>query len=59
MIDESVGPFQSTFISKRQLVDSAVVASEILTAWGQKGTKGFPWKVDFAKVYDSLDWAFL
>ena len=40
-------------------MDSAVVASEIVATWGQKGTKRFIWKIDFAKAYDFLDWAFL
>ena len=33
VIDELVGPFQSTFILGRQLVDSVVVAGEIVAAW--------------------------
>ena len=55
MINELVGPFQSTFI----LVDNAIMAGEIAAAWGVKDTKGFIREVNFAKVYDSLDWDFL
>ena len=40
-------------------MDSIIVAREIIAAWDRKTTKGFIWKVVFAKVYDSLDWAFL
>ena len=40
-------------------MDSVVVAGEIVAAWGQKGTKGFLWKLDFAKAYNFLDWASL
>ena len=58
VIDELVGPFQSAFILGRQLVDNTVVAGEIVAAWGRKDTKGFIWKVNFAKAYDSLDLAF-
>ena len=33
VIDKLVGPFHSVFIPRRQLVDSAVAASEIVVAW--------------------------
>ena len=53
-----IGPFQYAFIPGRQLPDSVVMAGEIHAAWKAQGTKGFMWKVDFAKAYDSLDWRF-
>ena len=59
VIGKFIGPFQYAFIPGRQLSDSAVMAGEILAAWKAQGTKGFMWKVDFAKAYDSLDWRFL
>ena len=59
VINELVGPVQSAFIPERQLVDSAVVAGKIVATWRQKGTKGFIWKIDFVKAYNSLDWTFL
>ena len=59
VIGELVGPFQSAFILGRLLVDSAVMAGEIIASWRRNRTRGFIWKVDFAKAYDSLDWNFL
>ena len=59
VIKELIGPFQYSFIPGRQLPDSVVMAGEILAAWKAQGTKGFMWKVDFTKAYDSLDWQFL
>ena len=59
VIGELVGPFQSAFTSGRLLVDSVIVAGEIIATWQRKGTRGFMQKVDFAKAYDSLDWKFL
>ena len=59
VIGELIGPFQYAFIPGRQLPDSVVMAGEILAAWKEQGTKGFMWKVDFAKAYDSLDWRYL
>ena len=59
VIDELVRPAQSAFIPGRQMMDSVVMAEEMVAAWRRQGTKGFLWKVDFAKAYDSIDWRFL
>ena len=37
------------------LVDSAVVAGMIIISWQRKGTRGFMWKVNFTKAYNSLN----
>ena len=36
-----------------------VMAEEIVAAWQRRGTKGFMWKLDFTKAYDSIDWRFI
>lgn len=59
VIGEFIGPFQSTFILVRQLVDNTILTKEIISTWKVHGIKGFLWKVDFAKTYDSLEWNFL
>ena len=59
MIDKLVRPFQSAFIPERQLMDNTVMANKIVAAQRGKGTRGFIYKVDFVKAYNSLDWAFL
>ena len=41
------------------MVDSVVMAEEIVAVWQCRGTKGFMWKLDFAKAYDSIDWRFI
>ena len=40
-------------------MDSVVMAEEIMAAWQCRGTKGFIWKLDFVKAYDSIDWRFI
>ena len=47
-------PFLSAFFSRRQLLDGLIVAREILVVWLRKATRGFMWKVDLAKAYDSV-----
>ena len=54
-----ISPFQSAFLQGRQMSDSIVMAEEIVAAWRRDSTPGFPWKVDFSKAYDSIDWRFL
>ena len=55
VIRELVCFFESAFICGRQLVDSTVLVTEILVLWKRVWTKGFMWKLDFAKAYNCLD----
>ena len=59
VMDDLISPLQSAFIPGRQMIDSIVMAEEIVAAWHRSGTTGFLWKVDFAKAYDSIDWRYL
>ena len=59
VLDSLICPLQSAFIPGRQMIDSIVMAEEIVAAWRRSGTSGFLWKVDFAKAYDSIDWRYL
>ena len=54
-----MGSLQSAFIPGRLLIDTAMVAGEIIASWQRKRTRGFMWNIDFAKTYDSRDWNFL
>ena len=59
VLDGLISPFRSAFIPRRQMIDSVVLAEEMVAAWRRSGTAGFMWKVDLAKAYDSIDWRFL
>ena len=59
VLDGLISPFQSTFIPGRQMIDSVVLAEEMVAAWRQSGTADFMWKVDFAKADNSIVWQFL
>ena len=55
VIAEPVDPFQSAFIPGLQLMDSTVMAGEIITEWKRSATNSFLWKVDFAKAFVFID----
>ena len=49
VLDGLISPFQSAFIPGWQMLDSIILAEEMVAAWRRSGTTGFMWKVDFAK----------
>ena len=51
VLDGLISPFQSTFILGRQMIDSTVLAEEMVAAWRRSSNAKFLWKVDFAKAY--------
>src|ERR1044072_564640 len=55
VIDES----QSAFVGERNMLDSVVVANEIIHEAKCKKKPTLVMKVDFEKAYDSIDWDFL
>ena len=55
VLDSLISPLQSAFIPGRQMIDSIVMAEEIVAAWRRSSISGFLWKVDFVKAYDSID----
>ena len=59
LLQSHINPLQFAFIPGRQMMDSIVIAEEIIVEWKISDTAGFIWKVDFEKAYDSLDWRFL
>jgi len=50
---------QSAFIEGRGLVDSVVMANEVIEDIRRRGRRGLCLKVDFEKAYDSVSWNFL
>ncbi|GKV11754.1 hypothetical protein SLEP1_g22978 [Rubroshorea leprosula] len=47
------------FISGRQLVDGAIIASEVIEEAKRKKRKSFVFKIDFEKAYNKVCWEFL
>jgi len=50
---------QSAFFKDRGLLDSVVVANEVVEELKRGGRRGMCLKVDYEKAYDSVSWVFL
>jgi len=55
VVDES----QSAFLKGRGILDSVLVANEVVEDLRRRGRSGLCLKVDFEKAYDSVRWEFL
>ena len=55
LIDEC----QSAFVKGRGILDSVLMANEVVEDLRRSGRRGLCLKVDFEKAYDSVRWAFL
>ena len=59
LLQSHINSLQFAFVSGMQMLDTIIIAEEIIAEWKRSDIAGFVWKVDFAKAYDSLDWHFL
>lgn len=57
MLDELVGPHQSTFIKGRNIIENILLAHGLVRNFHRdKGTPKFCAKLDIRKAYDSVPW---
>lgn len=54
-----IGPLQSSYIEGRQILDGALIASELIDSCKKKNIEASLLKLDFHKAYDSVSWRFL
>lgn len=59
VISSLIGPLQSSYIQGRQILDGALIASEIIESCKRRNTEATLLKLDFHKAYDSVSWSFL
>nr|GFB05469.1 RNA-directed DNA polymerase, eukaryota [Tanacetum cinerariifolium] len=59
VIADIVSDTQSAFIAERQILDGPFILNEVLHWCKRKNKKAMFFKVDFAKVYDSVRWDYL
>lgn len=59
VMDSLIGPYQSSFIAGRQILDGALIAGELIESCKRRGTSLAILKLDFHKAFDSVAWSFL
>jgi len=59
VMSDVIDDCQSAFLSNRGLLDSVVMANEVLEECTRNQRSGVCFKVDFEKAYDSVRWSFL
>ena len=59
VIEKVIDGSQSTFLSNRGLLDSALIVNEVVDDLKRRKKRGLIVKLDFEKAYDSVSWEFL
>ncbi|KAK9120022.1 hypothetical protein Scep_018115 [Stephania cephalantha] len=59
VLQHTIAMEQTAFVPDRQMMDSVLIASEVVEYARKRGLQGFVLKLDFAKAYDRVDWTFL
>lgn len=54
-----IGPHQSSFIKGRQILDGALIASELIDSCKKNKTEAMILKLDFHKAFDCVSWSYL
>lgn len=59
VIGSVISPFQFSFVKGRQILDGALIASEIIDSCKKRKIPATILKLDFHKAFDSVSWNFL
>lgn len=59
VIDSLISETQSAFVAGRYILDGPLIISEVLSFARRCGKELFMFKIDFAKAYDNVNWAFV
>ncbi|XP_071699700.1 uncharacterized protein [Rutidosis leptorrhynchoides] len=59
VIHKVIGSEQTAFLKGRNILDSVLIANEIIDELKRKKHKGLIFKVDFEKAFDCIEWDFL
>lgn len=59
VVQRIVAPTQSTFIKDRYILESVVVAHELIHSIHNSGEQGVVLNLDYEKAYDKVSWSFL
>ena len=55
VIGKVVSHDQNAFVTGRQILDSSLIANEVIDNWNKKGDKGVICKLDIEKAYDNIN----
>ncbi|KAK2640912.1 hypothetical protein Ddye_022675, partial [Dipteronia dyeriana] len=59
VINSVISDSQMTFVKHRQIIDSFVIKKEIIHSWKKDNEEGLLVKLNFEKVYDSVNHSYL
>jgi len=59
VMSEVISDHQNTFIKGRQILDSVLIANEAINFMKKKKGKGYLFKLDFHKAFDSVLWDYV
>lgn len=59
VMGDLVGKTQTTFVHRRQILDGALIACEVVQWLRNKRKSSVLMKLDFRKTYDSVRWVFI
>ena len=59
VLADTIGESHGAFVAGRQILDSVLVANEVVEEYQKEGRLGVVFKIDFEKAYDFVEWDFL
>ena len=59
VLADTIRESQGAFVAGRQILDTILVANEVVEEYRKEGRSGVVFKIDFEKAYDYVEWGFL
>ena len=59
VLNKVVSADQNAFVRGRQILNTSLIANEVVDYWQKRKEKGLVCKLDIEKAYDSISWSFL
>ena len=59
VLNKVVSADQNAFVRRRQILNTSLIANEVVDYWQKRKEKGLVCKLDIEKAYDNISWSFL